>query len=155
MDDFLVQIYLTVAKPSSRVVQVRPKHLTGGRVDARPPRATPTKRKEKMSLGSELKRLRIKENKSLQDVADAVKASKAHIWDIERGASKNPTMDLLDRLATHFGVSVGSLVGEEPPTDMHDELVAIYRDLKNLSDKDRETIRNLTRSLGEKKQGNN
>jgi transcriptional regulator with XRE-family HTH domain len=83
----------------------------------------------------------------------STKPGAGHIWDIERGASKNPSMDLLDRLATHFGVSVGSLVGEEPPTEMHNELVALYRDLKNLSDKDRETIRDLARRLGEKKVG--
>jgi transcriptional regulator with XRE-family HTH domain len=106
-----------------------------------------------MSLGVELKKLRIKRKESLQDVADAVRASKAHIWDIERGASKNPTMDLLDRLATHFGVSVGSLVGEEPPAEMHNELVALYRDLKNLSDSDRDTIRGLAKRLSEKKTG--
>jgi transcriptional regulator with XRE-family HTH domain len=108
-----------------------------------------------MSLGSELKRLRIKRNESLQDVASAVKASKAHIWDIERGASKNPTMDLLNKLATHFGVSVSLLVGEEFPSEMRNDLVALYRDLKNLSDADRNTIRKLAKSLSEKNQSNN
>ncbi|HYC16447.1 MAG TPA: helix-turn-helix transcriptional regulator [Pseudolabrys sp.] len=103
-----------------------------------------------MSIGSELKKLRIKKKESLQDVADAVKASKAHIWDIERGASRNPTMDLLDRLATHFGVSVSYLVGEEPPKAMYNELVALYRDLKDLSASDRSTIRDLAKRLGEK-----
>lgn len=96
-----------------------------------------------MSLGSRLKALRIKKNQSLQDVADAVGHSKAHIWEIERGASKNPSMDLLTKLAGHFDVSVASLVGEEPPSEMHEELVALYRDLKDLSEADRETIRTL------------
>lgn len=106
-----------------------------------------------MGLGAELKRLRIKKNESLQKVADAVNASKAHIWDIERGASSNPSMDLLNRLANHFGVSVSSLVGEQPPKEMHNELVALYRDLKNLSESDRETIRTLARRLSEKREG--
>ena len=104
-----------------------------------------------MSLGGRLKELRIKKNQSLQDVADAVGASKAHIWDIERGASSNPTMELLDRLATHFGVSVAYLVGEQPPGELTQELVALYRDLKDLSEADRETIRNLARRLKETK----
>jgi hypothetical protein len=60
-------------------------------------------------------------------------------------------MDLLDRLATHFGVSVSFLVGEEPPNKMHNELVALYRDLKNLSPSDRETIRDLAKRLSEAK----
>ena len=97
--------------------------------------------------------MRIKEKQSLQDVADAVRASKAHIWDIERGASKNPSMDLLNRLADHFGVSVTYLVGEQPPAGVTEELIALYRDLKDLDDQDRETIRNLMRRFKEKKGG--
>ena len=106
-----------------------------------------------MSLGAQLKKLRIKKGESLQDVADAVRASKAHIWDIERGASSNPSMDLLDRLATHFGVSVSSLVGEEPPKGMKSELVALYRDLKDLSESDREAIRDMAKRLSGKNKG--
>lgn len=104
-----------------------------------------------MSLGARLKALRIKKKESLQEVADAIEASKAHIWDIERGASKNPTMELLNKLASHFGVSVSELIGEKPPKEMHHELVAIYRDLRTLSDADRQTIRDLARRLSEKK----
>jgi len=99
-----------------------------------------------MSLGARLKKLRIKKNKSLQDVADAVKASKAHIWEIERGGSKNPSMELLDRLADYFGVSVAYLIGEEPDQG-NAELVALYRDLTKLDERDRETIRDVMRGL--------
>ncbi len=94
-----------------------------------------------MSLGARLKELRIKKNQSLQQVADAVGASKAHIWDIERGASKNPTMDLLNKLADHFETSVSYLVGEQPADEEIQDVVALYRELKQLSEKDRETIR--------------
>jgi transcriptional regulator with XRE-family HTH domain len=104
-----------------------------------------------MSLGARLKELRVKKNQSLQEVADAVGASKAHIWEIERGGSKNPSMDLLNRIADHFGVSVTFLVGEEPPGELTEELIALYRDLKDLSESDRETIRNLTKRLKESK----
>lgn len=104
-----------------------------------------------MSVGARLKLLRIKKKQSLQDVADAVGASKGHIWDIERGASKNPSMDLLNRLADHFGESVTYLVGEQPPAEVTEELIALYRDLKDLGEQDRETIRNLMRRLRETK----
>lgn len=104
-----------------------------------------------MSLGARLKELRIKNNQSLQDVADAVGASKAHIWEIERGGSKNPTMDLLNRLASHFGVSVAFLIGEKPDEETEPELVAMYRDLKGLSDADRETIKALMQHLQKKR----
>jgi len=103
-----------------------------------------------MSLGARLKELRIKKNKSLQDVADAVKASKAHIWEIERGGSKNPTMELLGKLADYFDVTVAYLVGEDPDAD-NAGLVALYRDLTKLDERDRETIRNIMRDFKKRK----
>lgn len=96
-----------------------------------------------MSIGARLKELRVQHKQSLQDVADAVGSSKAHIWEIERGGSKNPSMDLLTRLATHFRVSVSNLVGEVPPSEEHEELIVLYRDLRELSPEDRERIRSL------------
>jgi transcriptional regulator with XRE-family HTH domain len=103
-----------------------------------------------MSLGSRLKELRIKNNQSLQDVATAVDASKAHIWEIERGGSRNPSMGLLKGLADHFGVSVSYLVGEKLDEENKPEQVALYRDLIKLSDSDLETIRILMKHMGEK-----
>lgn len=99
-----------------------------------------------MSLGARLKQLRIKKNKSLQEVADAVEASKAHIWEIERGGSKNPTMELLNKLADYFQVSVSYLVGEN--TDEREaELVAMYRDLKKLTPAERERMRAIMKAV--------
>ena len=106
-----------------------------------------------MSLGARLKELRIKKNQSLQDVADAAGASKAHIWEIERGGSKNPTMKLLNKLADHFSVSVSYLVGEQPSDDETQGVVALYRELRGLDEKDRETIRLIMQRLKEKKGG--
>ncbi len=51
-----------------------------------------------MTLASKLKALRLKKNKSLQQVADAVDASKNHIWDLETGKSRNPSIELLTKL---------------------------------------------------------
>jgi transcriptional regulator with XRE-family HTH domain len=106
-----------------------------------------------MSLGARLKELRIKKNQSLQEVAEAVGASKAHIWEIERGGSKNPTMELLNKLADHFAVSVSYLVGEQPSDEEAQGVVALYRELKELDEKDRETIRLIMQRLKEKKGG--
>jgi len=66
-----------------------------------------------MALAAKLKELRIKHKKSLQEVADEVRASKAHIWDLETGKSKNPSLELLVKLAKCFKVSVADLVGEK------------------------------------------
>ena len=44
-----------------------------------------------MSLATKLKDLRVKSGQSLQQVADGVSVSKAHIWQLERGDSTNPS----------------------------------------------------------------
>ncbi|MCZ7865444.1 MAG: helix-turn-helix domain-containing protein [Agrobacterium tumefaciens] len=97
-----------------------------------------------MSLATKLKELRGKNRQSLQDVADAIGASKTHVYDLETGRSTNPSIDLLTKLATHFRVSIADLVGENPEGENEDPtLVAMYRDLKTLAPQDRETIQML------------
>jgi transcriptional regulator with XRE-family HTH domain len=94
-----------------------------------------------MSLAAKLKDLRVRSKKSLQAVADEVGASKAHIWDLETSRAKNPSIELLTKLAKCFNVSVSELIGENPTGDNEEpSLVAMYRDLKELSPTDRETI---------------
>lgn len=64
-----------------------------------------------MSLGARLKELRLNKGVSLQAVADAVDASKPHIWELERGTTKNPSLELISKLASYFGVTVDYLAG--------------------------------------------
>lgn len=101
-----------------------------------------------MALGAKLKELRLRKGQSLQQVADAVGSSKAHIWELETGKSKNPSIDLLTKLAENFDVSVAYLIGEAPGSaDENPELIAMYRDLRGLTDNDRATIRLLMKGL--------
>ena len=104
--------------------------------------------------GARLKQLRIRKNQSLQQVADAVGASKAHIWELEKGDSRNPSTDLLWRLARHFNVSIAYLVGEDPNAPEEDQqLVAMFRDLKDLDPDDREMLNMLMRQMHERRKG--
>lgn len=101
-----------------------------------------------MSLGARLRDLRVRKNLSLQDVADKVGASKAHIWNLEKGTSDNPSMELLVGLADLFKVGIADLVGEDPSSEQEaPEMIALYRNLKQLDDRDLETIRVLTEQL--------
>lgn len=101
-----------------------------------------------MTLAAKIKALRTKHRKSLQEVATAVGASKAHIWDIERGESKNPSLELLKKIADYFDTSVGELVGEKHDAEGEpQELVAMYRGLKELKESDREVIKVLMQEL--------
>lgn len=94
-----------------------------------------------MQIGERILSLRQKTNQSLQEVADAVDVSKAHIWELEKGRSKNPSFELVRKLARHFGVSVEALVGDaEEPIAQDMQIERIHRDLKGLSDRDRDIV---------------
>jgi transcriptional regulator with XRE-family HTH domain len=49
-------------------------------------------REAAMGLGADITRLRLQKKESLQQVADAVGVSKAHIWELEKSRSDNPSM---------------------------------------------------------------
>lgn len=101
-----------------------------------------------MSFATRLHDLRIRNRLSLQQMADAVGISKAHVWNLEKGTSENPSMDLLVKLAGLFRVRVADLVGENPEAASEEpEVVALFRDLKKLDTSDRETIRVLMEQL--------
>jgi transcriptional regulator with XRE-family HTH domain len=106
-----------------------------------------------VTIASKFHELRVRKKKSLQEVADAVQASKTHLWDIERGQSKNPSLDLLKRIADYFKVSISELVDESPNASGEpEELIALYRGLKDLSSEDRETIALLMQRLRTKRE---
>ncbi|HWQ86884.1 helix-turn-helix domain-containing protein [Brevundimonas sp.] len=100
-----------------------------------------------MSLASKLKDLRIKSGESLQQVADGIGVSKAHIWQLERGDSTNPSLDLLRGLADHFKVTVAFLSDD---TKTPDEAAALqfFREFEGkLDDKAWEAVRNVAEAL--------
>lgn len=70
-----------------------------------------------MPVGDQIKQLRLRKQESLQQVADAVGASKAHIWEIESNRSRNPSLDLLQRLASHFQTTIAFLIEEDVGED--------------------------------------
>ncbi len=105
-----------------------------------------------MTLAVNLKKLRMRSGQSLQQVADAVGASKAHVWELETGKSAKPSLNLVQRLADHYGVTLASLIGEDPnAADEDEELLVMWRDLKTLDPGDRDTISLLIKSMRERK----
>jgi transcriptional regulator with XRE-family HTH domain len=101
-----------------------------------------------MSFGQRLHRLRIARSLSLQDVATATGISKAHVWNLEKGISDNPSVELAIKLADLFRVRVADLIGENPSSaEEEPEMVAMFRDLKQLEPRDRDTIRVLMEQL--------
>ncbi len=106
-----------------------------------------------MSLATRLFELRLKAGQSLQQVADAVGVSKAHIWELEKAKTENPSMALVTRLADHFKVSVSFLVGEDieaPDADV--ELQRMFRQAHQLTDAERAILDDMMKSLLKRRQ---
>ncbi|WP_135507621.1 helix-turn-helix domain-containing protein [Roseovarius aestuariivivens] len=101
-----------------------------------------------MDIGDRLFNLRQKSNQSLQQVADAIGISKAHIWELEKGRSKNPSFDLVRKLAGHFGVSIDELVGHaEEPDAASLQIERLHRGLEDLSERDRAVVEDMIKAL--------
>ncbi len=101
-----------------------------------------------MSLGTRIAELRRKRGESLQHLGDAVGVSKAHIWELEKGRTDNPSMGLVTRLADYFGVTVSFLVGEDiEAPDADRDLQRMFRQARQLSDAERGIIDDMMRSL--------
>lgn len=101
-----------------------------------------------MSFGERLFDLRQNAKVSLQTVADAIGISKAHVWELEKGHSTNPSFELVQKLAKYFGVTPEVLIGEvEVPTPKVQMANRIHRDLKTLSERDLELIEGMVRTL--------
>lgn len=100
-----------------------------------------------VSLATKLKELRIRKSESLQTVADAVGVSKAHIWELEKGSSKNPGLELLIKISLHFGIPVAFLADESAKPE-NAAAQQFFRELEGeLSEKDWDALRMLAERL--------
>jgi transcriptional regulator with XRE-family HTH domain len=100
-----------------------------------------------VSLANKLANLRKQSGESLQSVGEAVGASRGHIWEVETGRTKNPSLDLVRRLADHFSVSVAWLVGEVPDEHTDHQMAALYRALQSLSPQNRQHVQAIIDSM--------
>lgn len=107
-----------------------------------------------MSLGVRLKNLRQEQKKSLQELADAIGISKAHLWELEAGKSKNPSAELLKSLSDYFKVSISYLVGEDPE-QAEGKMKVMFRQLQELDERDLEIVENLISNFNKKKGSGN
>lgn len=85
---------------------------------------------------------------SFQKLADAVGVSKAHVWQLERGKTDNPSMDLVRRIANHYGVTLSYLVSEDiDAPDADQQLARMFRQAKDLGDSERQILDDMMKSL--------
>ncbi|HBC3519744.1 TPA: helix-turn-helix domain-containing protein [Vibrio parahaemolyticus] len=96
-----------------------------------------------MTLAERLTELRVDKRASLQVVADSVGVSKPHIWELEKGKTKNPSLELLKKLAVYYGVTLDSLVGLDQGDNSGVHVLFRNFDMvySDLSEEDRQTIK--------------
>jgi len=103
-----------------------------------------------MAFSAQLKKLRLKKGESLQELANAVGLSKAHVWELETGKSSNPTKEVLESFSDHFKVPVSELIGETDAVEEGD-LAIMFRQLRGIDPSEREHIQALIDSIRAKK----
>jgi transcriptional regulator with XRE-family HTH domain len=100
-----------------------------------------------MSLASKLKKLREKNRQSLQQVADGVGISKVHVWELEKGSSSNPSMDLIKGLAEHFRVPV-AYFSDDSIEPKEAAALTFFREFDGkLTEKDWDALRGIAGAL--------
>ncbi len=106
-----------------------------------------------ISFGVRLRKFRMARKLSLQKLADAVGASKAHIYELETNRSNNPSLALLTSLSRELNVPIKDLIGEgsEVIEGEAPELAPLFRELRGLGSDDLEIIKTLTQKLRERK----
>lgn len=106
-----------------------------------------------MGLGARIAELRRQKKESLQNVADAVGVTKTHIWELEKGRTSNPSMQVIQRLADHFKVSIASLVAEDiNAADADQQLARMFRLASDLDDHERGVIEDMIESFRRRRQ---
>lgn len=106
-----------------------------------------------LALKDKLRALRSKSGESLQQLADAIRVSKAHVWELEAGRSQNPSLEILKALASHFQVSLLYLVEDEVMEDAKAQ--SFFRrnegNLQRMTDDELAIIEDLVKKFAERK----
>lgn len=97
-----------------------------------------------MGLAENLKKQRIRNSKTLQEVGDAIGISKTYVWKLEReGMNANPTYEVLQKLAKYYDTDISLLIGEKTDTD----IFVFGRKFENVDEETKEMILNLAKKL--------
>lgn len=105
-----------------------------------------------MSMGAKIKHKRMKMGLSLQQVADEVGASKAHIYELELNKVKNPSVETLKKLAKLFGMPLAFLLEEDEDLEFQVMFRDLQKDLADLDPKDQEAVTLMVQALKARKE---
>ena len=93
-------------------------------------------------------------------LCDELGISRGLMTDLKMGRKKSVSAETAQKIASFFGVSVGYLLGIEGSDAVSDNAinldridVAFYGEFKELSDEDKETVRDMVRIMRERRTG--
>lgn len=92
-------------------------------------------------------------------LCDEVGISRGLMTDLKMGRKKGVNAETAQKIASFFSVSVGYLLGIEGSEAMRESIdldqvdVAFYGEFKELSDEDKETVRDMVRIMRERRAG--
>ena len=82
-------------------------------------------------------------------LCDELGLSRGLITDLKMGRKKGVNAQTAQKIASYFGVSVAYLLGEDDILDQVD--VAFYGEYKELSDEEKETVRDMVRLMRQRR----
>ena len=81
-------------------------------------------------------------------LCDELGLSRGLMTDLKMERKKTVNAQTAQKIAAYFGVSVGYLLGEEESQDVLEEVdIAFYGDFRELSQEDKETVREMVRLM--------
>ena len=92
-------------------------------------------------------------------LCDELGISRGLMTDLKMGRKKGVNAETAQKIASFFSVSVGYLLGIEGSEAMRETIdldqvdVAFYGEFKELSDEDKETVRDMVRIMRERRAG--
>jgi transcriptional regulator with XRE-family HTH domain len=105
-----------------------------------------------MKFGSRIKELRVKQQLTLDQLAQVTKSSKSYIWELENKNPPRPSAEKLAVIAAALGVTVDYLIGtDDEQTLQKAEDTAFFREYSSLPESTRRQIREMAKILGTKK----
>lgn len=90
-------------------------------------------------------------------LCDEVGISRGLMTDLKMGRKKGVNAETAQKIASFFGVSVGYLLGQEGSDAMQESIdleqvdVAFYGEFKELSEEDKETVRDMVRIMRQRR----
>lgn len=104
-----------------------------------------------MSMGAKLKKCRMKKGWSLQQVADEIGVSKAHVYELELNNVKNPSVETLKKLAKIFNMPLSFFLDDDEDIKFQVMFRDLQKDLADLDEKDREAVEIMVKALKARK----